>query len=143
MDVGQYVKPIVSDIFKACGCLLIIMALLLGINSSEIIRPVLLWQIIVLAVAFALFKVAYTNPYDLTGKRQLIVFSLCTLLADILLVLWLSMVSPSTDSSLILPYLVVILLVKGVVFAMMYVDGEKEARRINQKLSEYKNNAER
>ncbi|SHI77234.1 Protein of unknown function [Propionispora hippei DSM 15287] len=143
MDVGQYIKPIVSDIFKACGCLLIIMALFLGINSSEIIRPVLLWQIIVLSAAFALFKVAYTNPLDLTGKRQVIVFSLCTLLADILIVLWLFMISPNTDSSIILAYIVVIFIVKGVVFAMMYIDGEKEARQINEKLSEYKNNTEK
>lgn len=143
MQVSQYIKPIVSDIFKTCGCLMIAMALFLGINSPEIIRPVLLWQIIVLAAAFALFKAAFTNPYNLTGKRQLAVFFTCTILANILIVLWLAMTGNNTDSSLLISYIVVILLVKGAVFAMMCIDSENEAKRINEKLSEYKSNTDK
>jgi hypothetical protein len=33
----------------------------------------------------------------------------------------------------------VILIVKGAVFAMMYIDGQRQAKQLNEKLSEYKN----
>lgn len=139
MRLSQYVKPIIVDIFKACGCLLIAAAIYLELNAIEIVEPLFLWQIIIIASAYTLFKAAFLNQFDLGGKYQLISFMICSTLANMLVILWLYLVSPNADNSIIIAYIIVILLVKGTVFAMMYIDGEKQAKEINEKLTVYKN----
>ncbi|MBP2631024.1 MAG: hypothetical protein H6Q70_1652 [Firmicutes bacterium] len=56
-----------------------------------------------------------------------------------MVVLWLCLFSPNIDSDVVILYILVILIVKGAVFAMMYIDGQRQAKQLNEKLSEYKN----
>jgi undecaprenyl pyrophosphate phosphatase UppP len=139
MRLSQYLKHFLQDSLKACGCLMIVASIFFGINSIETIKTSLLWQIIIIASAYTLFKFAFVNNLDLGKKAQLIVFTICSTLADIMVVLWLCLFSPNIDSNIIIIYIIVILIVKGAVFAMMYIDGQKQAKQLNEKLSEYKN----
>jgi hypothetical protein len=139
MRLSQYLKHFMADTFKASGCLMTIAAIFLGLNSIETVKATLLWQIIVIASAYTLFKFAFVNNLDLGKKAQLIVFIICSTLANIMVVLWLYLISPNIDSNLIIMYIIVILIVKGAAFAMMYIDGQEQAKQLNEKLSEYKN----
>ena len=139
MRLSQYLKHFLKDTFTASGCLMMIAAIFSGLNSIETIKTSLLWQIIVIASAYTLFKFAFVNNLDLGKKAQLIVFIICSTLANIMVVLWLYLISPNIDSNLIIMYIIVILIVKGAVFAMMYIDGQEQAKQLNEKLSEYKN----
>lgn len=142
MKYSERLKYLLKDIFQASGCLLIIVAILLGINSTEIIHTSLLWKIIIIALAFTFYKIAFANNLDLGKRNQLIYFTICSLLADIIVILWLWLFAqpvPAVDNELMLIYVIIIIVVKGAVYAMMYIDGQKEARQLNEKLSEYKN----
>lgn len=138
MELSQYLKYFLKEIFKACGCLMILVSMFFGINSIETIKTSLLWQIIMIASAYTLLKFAFVNNLDLGKKTQLILFTICSTLADIIIVLWLCLFSPNIDSNLITIYIIIILIVKGAVFAMMYIDGQKQAKQLNEKLSDYK-----
>lgn len=139
MEVSQYLKKILTELFKACGCLMIVISIFLGINSIETIKSSLLWQIIIIASAYTFFKFAFVNNLDLGKKAQLFLFTIYSTLADMMVVLWLCLFSPNIDNNLIIIYIIVILIVKGAVLAMMYIDGQKQAKQLNEKLSEYKN----
>lgn len=142
MKYSECLKYLLKDIFQASGCLLIIAAILLGVNSTEIIQTSLLWKIIIIALAFTFYKFAFVNNLDLGKRNQLIYFTICSLLADIIVILWLWLFAqpvPAVDNELMLIYVIIIIVVKGAVYAMMYIDGQKEARQLNEKLSEYKN----
>jgi len=142
MKYSDCFKYLLKDIFQASGCLVIIAAILLGVNSTEIINTSLLWQIIIIALAFTLYKFAFANNLDLGKRNQLIYFTICSLFADIIVVLWLWLFAqpvPAVDNELMLIYVIIIIVVKTAVYAMMYIDGQKEARQLNEKLSEYKN----
>jgi hypothetical protein len=142
MKYSECFKILLKDIFQASGCLLVIAAVILGVNSTEIIHASLLWMIIIIALAFTLYKFAFANNLDLGKRNQLIYFTMCSLLADIVVILWLWLFTqpvPAVDNEIMLIYVIIIILVKGAVYAMMYIDGQKEARQLNEKLSEYKN----
>lgn len=142
MKYNECLKPLLKDIFQASGCLLIIAAILLGANSIEIINTSLLWQIIIIALAYTLYKFAFANNLDLGKRDQLISFTICSILADIIVVVWLWLFTqpvPAVDNELIIIYIIIIIVVKGAVYAMMYTDGQKEARQLNERLGEYKN----
>lgn len=139
MILSRFLKQFLKEFFTACGCLMIIASIFLGINFIETIKTSLLWQIIIVAAAFTLFKFSFANNLDLGKKNQLILFAILTTLADIMIVLWLCLFSPNIDSNLVIIYIIVILIVKGAVFAMMYLDGQRQAKQLNEKLSEYKN----
>lgn len=142
MKYKECLKHLLKDIFQASGCLLIIAAMLLGANSIEIIDTSLLWQIIIIALAYTLYKFAFANNLDLGKRDQLISFTICSILADIIVVLWLWLFAqpvPAVDNELMIAYIIIIIVVKGAVYAMMYTDGQKEARQLNEKLGEYKN----
>ena len=139
MNFCQYVKHFLSDVFAVCGCLMLVALIFWSINSIEIIQTSFLWQIITITLVYTLFKFAYVNNFDLGKKAQLISFTVCTTLADLMVVLWLYLFSPITDKNLFVIYVVIILIVKGAVYAMMYVDGQHQAKQLNEKLREYKN----
>ena len=139
MRLNQYLRHFMGDTLKASGCLMIIATIFWGLNSITTIKTSLLWQIIVIASAYTLFKFAFVNNLELGKKAQLILFTICSTLADIMVVIWLYLFSPNVDSNLIIMYIIVILIVKGGVFAMMYIDGQEQAKQLNEKLSEYKN----
>lgn len=74
------------------------------------------------------------------GKRaQRISFYICFVLADVIVIAWLWFFSSSQvmDREILVAFVLVILVVKGMVYAMMHIDGLKEAKRLNEKLSEY------
>lgn len=139
MRLNQFLKQFLKEFFTACGCLVIIASIFLGINSIDTIKISMLWQMIIIAAAFTLFKFSFANNLDLGKKNQLILFTILTTLADIMVVLWLCLFSPNIDSNIVILYIIVILMVKGAVFAMMYIDGQRQAKQLNEKLSEYKN----
>jgi L-asparagine transporter-like permease len=139
MNLSQYLKQFLKEFFTACGCLMIVASIFLWINSIETIKTTLLWQIIIIASAFTFFKFSFANNLELGKKNQLILFMIFTTLADIMVVLWLCLFSPNIDSNLVILYIIVILIVKGAVFAMMHIDGQRQAKQLNEKLSEYKN----
>lgn len=138
MEVSQFMKHFLHDLFKACGCLMILISILLAINSVEAVEVSLLWKIILLSSAYTLFKFAYVNNLEFGKKAQLTVFTICSTLADIMLILCLCLFNPNIDNNMILMYIIVILIIKGVVFGMMYIDDQKQAKQINAKLNEYK-----
>ncbi|MEG6586775.1 hypothetical protein [Dendrosporobacter sp. 1207_IL3150] len=139
MQFSNYLKYFLTDIFQASGLLIIITLIFLGINSIETIEASLLWQIIILACIYTLYKFAFANKLDLGKKAHLISFTICSALATTLVIVWLSLLNPTIEKNLIIIYIVVNLFVKVSVYAMMYIDGQNQARQLNEKLSYYKN----
>jgi len=69
----------------------------------------------------------------------MISFYICFIMADIMIILWLWFFSTSkiVDTNLMICYVIVILVVKRLVYAMIYSDGYKQAKQLNEKLNEY------
>lgn len=141
MKNGKYLECLFKEFLTACGCLMIINMVLLSISSIKTIDYSLFWQIILGALAYTLFKFALANKYELEEKTQIISFYICFLLYDIPIILWLWFFSPSkiVNIDLIIIYIVIALIVKGVVCVMMHINGHTQARQLNEKLKEYKN----
>ena len=140
MKISKYVGYFLKDFFAACGCLMAVTSLFLTIYSTEIINSSILLQLILLGLSYTFFKFALFNKYELGKKAHMISFAICFMLADMPIVIWLWLFSPSkiVDINVLLAYIIIILIVKGMVFAMMYIDGNKQAKQINEKLSENK-----
>ena len=139
MKISKYLGYILKDFFTAFGGLIIIVLMYLTIYSVETISASLLFQMILFAAAFTLFRYALINKFELTKKAQMISFFVCSTLADIIIMIWLFFFSPGRihDLSLILIYFIVIICVKGGVYAMMYIDGKAQEKQLNEKLREY------
>jgi len=99
---------------------------------------------ILLAAAFTLFRYSLINKFELTKKAQMISFFISSSLADVMILIWLFFFSPGkiNDLSLILIYFIVIICVKGGVYAMMYIDGKAQEKQLNEKLREYNNSSD-
>ena len=140
MMIKKYLMYILKDFIVAFGCLMILALILLTFNSIDTIKTSLLWQIVLAASTYIFFKNALINKHELGKKAQMITFCTCFVLADVMVVLWIWFFStaPNVDSSLLLAYFIIIVLVKGLVYAMMYSDGQREAKQLNEKLSEFK-----
>ncbi|MEK5033384.1 hypothetical protein MKY96_18160 [Paenibacillus sp. FSL R7-0302] len=136
----KYVSLFVKDLLVACGGLMVLAAVVLALNSTEMIRGSLLVQLFLGASAFTCFRYALVNTYEVDPKVQTISFYLCFILADVLVILWLWQFAdgPLMDKGVLVPFVIVILVVKSMVYAMMHIDGKREARQLNQKLNEYK-----
>jgi len=139
MKKSEYFKNLVGDFFKAYGCLMVVSSIFLWANSLEIINTSLLWQFVIIAAAYTFFKMAFVNSLDLGEKNQLTVYTISSTLGDLMVILWLGLFSPNVDNNLITLYIIMIVLVKGAVFAMMYIDGRRQAKELNEKLNQYKN----
>jgi hypothetical protein len=139
MKVSSYISRIAKDFLIACGCLSILSALVLTLSSAETMNPSLLWQIILAASAFTSFKYALIDTPELGKRAQRFSFYICFVLADVFVIAWLWFFSSSQvmDRGILVAFILVILVVKGMVYAMMHIDGLKEAKRLNEKLSEY------
>lgn len=142
MKDSKFLSYILKDFFTACGVVMVMALIFLSIYSTEIVSISVFWQIILLASAAALFKNAYANKYELTSKWQLINFTICSSMADILLVLWLSLFSPGkiNDNNLLVIYITIVIIVKAAVYAMMYINSQNQAKELNDKLKQYKTN---
>jgi Co/Zn/Cd efflux system component len=144
MNVRKYLVCFFKDFFLACGCLLAVVTLFLGISSVKTIDTSSLWQIIIIASAYTFFKTALLNKYELEKKMQVLNFTICHLLAEILIIAWLWFFSPNkmVDANLMIAYSIIVILVNGSVYIMMYMNGQQQARQINEKLSQYNNTNE-
>jgi len=141
MIINQYFKKFLKNLFVACGCLITIVTIFSGIYSTEIIKSSLLWQIILVALAYAFLKLAFVNKDELGEKVQMIFFFVSLSLSEIMVILWLWFFSPGKimNSNLMIVYILAIIIVKSLVYRMMNINGEKHAKLINEKLIEYKN----
>lgn len=140
MKISKYLGCFLKDFFTACGYLMAITAMFLKIYSVETINSSLLWQVILVGLSYTFFKFAFANKYELGKKAHMISFAICFMLADMPILIWLWLFSPSKimDINVLMCYLIIILIVKGMVFAMMYIDGNKQAKQVNEKLNQYK-----
>jgi hypothetical protein len=140
MKISKYLGYILKDFLVAYGCLIIVVAIFVAIYSTETINSSLLGQIILIASAYTFFKFALVNKYELGKKAQMINFFICFVLADVMIILWLWFFNSSKiiDKSLLIIFALVILVVKGAVYAMIYIDGQIQAKQLNEKLSVYK-----
>ncbi|MBL4930702.1 DUF3021 family protein [Clostridium paridis] len=143
MEIREYLKSMVKDFITACGFLMVLMAIYLGLYSITEINVSFLFQIIIIALSFTFYKFAFINKFELKEKANIINFSICTTLADIMIIVWLWLFSPRNiiDNENIVVYIIIIFVVKAVVFAMMYINGREEAKELNEKLNEYKKSA--
>ncbi|WP_178021765.1 hypothetical protein [uncultured Paenibacillus sp.] len=143
MKISKYLSYFIKDWFMASGGLTVITAIYLSLSSTERISASWLWQIMIAASAFTFYKYALVNKYEpeLSKKAQMISFALCYALAAVMLLMWLWLASPNPmmDTEQLLMLIAVILVIKGLVYAMMFIDGHKQANQLNQKLSEYRN----
>lgn len=141
MKISKYLMCFLKDLFATCGFLMIIATIFLEIYSVKISNTSLLWQILLIASAYTFFKFALVNKYELEKNAQLISFCVCFILADVMVILWLVFFSPGklVNTDLIIIYIAAVLVVKGGVYAMLYSDSHKQAKRLNEKLNEYKN----
>lgn len=141
MKISQYLGYILKDFFTAFGGLMVMVAIYLGVYSVGTISASLLCQIILAALAVTFLKYTFANKYELKQKAQLISFSVCFVLADVMILMWLFLFSPGklVDKNMVLIYFLVILIVKGAVYAMMYVDSKTQAEQLNRKIKEYNN----
>jgi hypothetical protein len=144
MKISKYLGYILKDFFTAFGGLMMLILMYLSIYSIETTRISLLYQMILAAAAFTLFRYALINKFELTKKTQMISFFICSTLADIMILIWLFFFSPGKilDLGLVLIYFSVIICVKGGVYAMMYIDGKAQEKQLNEKLSEYNNSGD-
>ncbi|MBK1810021.1 DUF3021 domain-containing protein [Clostridium sp. YIM B02505] len=143
MKISEYLKIMLKDFFKAFGFLMIIVTIYLSSNSITILGTSLLWQIILLSSGYVFFKFAFVNKYDLDKKTQNINLFICSTLADVVILVWLWLFSPNraVDSSTMILYAIIIFSVKVLVFSMMHIDGQAQAKQLNEKLNEYKKGA--
>lgn len=140
MEINKYLKCLVKDFITACGFLMIVVLAVLTTYSIDIIKVSLLWQIVLVASAFTFLKLAFVNKFELRRNAQMIQLTICSTVADIMIILWLFLFSPGkiNDKNLIMMYIIIIFIVKGAVYAMTYIDGKKQAEQINEKLNQYK-----
>lgn len=137
MKISKYVGDLLRDFFMNYGFLVVVSLIVGGIHSKDMFEISLLCQVMLGASAFTLFKFAFTSKYDLSKKAQTINFCICSVIGNLLVVLWLWIFS--TDNlSLLAMYIVVIIVVKAFVFTMMYINGNAEAKLVNDRLNQYK-----
>ncbi|WP_410511941.1 hypothetical protein PaeBR_18090 [Paenibacillus sp. BR2-3] len=140
MKISKYLLCILKDFLIACGGLMIIVAMYLSLYSPETMNASLLWQIALLASAFTFYKYALVNTLELGKKAEMISFFSCAALANIMIIIWLWFFSTNTriDKDIFVPLILVVFIVEVLVHGMMYMDGQKEAKQLNEKLNDYK-----
>lgn len=141
MKFISYFKNSLKDFFISSGFLMVIITMISGIYSEETIRTSLLFQIMLFSLAYVFLKLAFMNKNEMSKKVQLIIFNVCLTLSELMILLWLLFFSPgkAMNIELILIYIFALVIVKVLVYTMMSINGEKEAKLINEKLIKYKN----
>jgi hypothetical protein len=116
-----------KDFFISCLCLSIIVAILIGSSFIKSFNSSFIWQIVLIGGAYSFFKIAFINKYALEKKAQATNFVIFSTLADFMIILWLFLYSPSkvVNSTFIILCIIVILIVKGAYYAMVYSDNKK------------------
>ncbi|WNS46292.1 hypothetical protein [Paenibacillus sp. MMS20-IR301] len=144
IKTGKYLSFFVKDLLTACGFLMVLAAAVLALNAKETVNGSLLLQLFLGASAFTCFRYALVNTHEVEKRVQTISFYVFFILADVFVILWLWFFAdgPLMDKGVLVPFVIVILVVKSMVYAMMHMDGKREAKVLNQKLEEYKKSGE-
>lgn len=145
IKTSKYLSFFVKDLLVACGFLTVLAAVVLALSSTETISGSLLVQLFLGASAFTCFRYALVNSHEVEKKAQTISFYIFYILADLFVILWLWLFAdgPLMDKGVLVPFVIVILVVKAMVYTMMHIDGKREARQLNQKLVEYKKDGDK
>lgn len=139
IKTGKYLSFFVKDLLVACGFLTVLAAIVLALNSTETVHGSLFVQLFLGASAFTCFRYALVNTHEVEKRVQTISFYIFFILADVFVILWLWLFAdgPLMDKGVLVPFVIVILVVKTMVYTMMHIDGKREAKQLNQKLDEY------
>jgi len=142
MNLEQSFRCLLRDFIKIYGCLMIIISGFLALISANVITLSIIWQITIVTAAFTLYKFAFVNKLDLGKKAHLISFFICATLGDLLIIFWLFVFTPGRINrpSLMITYIIILILVKVMVYWMLYQNGKLQARQFNEKLTEIKKN---
>jgi uncharacterized membrane protein HdeD (DUF308 family) len=143
MKISKYLGYFMRDFFVACGVLMIATTIFLTLYSTKTINSSLLIEIMLVAAGYTFFKFSLFNNYELERKAQMISFFVCFILADLMIIILLCFFSPSQSNDMfhIISYIATFIIVKGLVYTMMYIDSRTNAKQLNEKLTEYKNEA--
>jgi Ca2+/Na+ antiporter len=135
-----YLKNSLKDFFISSGFLMILITTISAIYSKETIETSQLFQIMLFSLAYVFFKLAFINKNDINKKVRLITFNVFLNLSELMILLWLLFFSPGKvmNINLLLAYIFALVIVKFLVYTMMSINGEKEAKLINEKLIKYK-----
>lgn len=141
MSIIKYIKSILKNYFQATGCLMTFYLIFSWMYRVESIEISILGQILFIALAYAFLKLAFVSEDELGKRGQLIYFNVNLSIAEVILLSWLLFFSPGKimDINLLILYIVVIAAAKILVYKMMRINGEKNAKLINQKLIENRN----
>lgn len=114
-------------------------ATFLTVFSIEVVNSSLLWQVFLVALVTALAGFIYCSRRELSKKafltRQALHFLaiITILLIAAYLFGWISF----ADTRLVVVFLVFVVLVYALVSVFIYTAGQKQIKRLNEKLSEY------
>ncbi|OVE65816.1 DUF3021 domain-containing protein [Clostridium diolis] len=135
-----YLKNSLKDFFISSGFLMILITTISAIYSKETIETSQLFQIMLFSLAYVFFKLAFINKNDINKKVRLITFNVFLTLSELMILLWLLFFSPGKvmNINLLLAYIFALVIVKFLVYTMMSINGEREAKLINEKLIQYK-----
>lgn len=139
MNLSRYIKDVTKDIFTTCGLLTGAIVLFSSLYSRDMIEISFLLQAVLLSCAYTFYKFALINKYDFKKKAQLINFSVLSFLAYSMVIIWLFLFTTNSniDRRLMILYVLVIGIVKVLVYVMMNINGNIQAKQLNEKLSKY------
>lgn len=142
MKFERYIGSLIKDFIMIYGFLMVIISGFLALISANVITLSIIWQIIIVTAAFTLYKFAFVNKLDLGKKAHLISFFICATLGDLLIIFWLFVFTPGRIDrpSLMISYIIILIVVKVMVYSMLYQNGKMQARQFNEKLTEIKKN---
>ena len=138
MKISKYLTYFLRDFLVICICFMVITAILSSSLSIGTVNISLMFQSILIALAFTFYKFALVNHYGLEEKTQRYSFYICFVLASMMIILWLVFFVPSVDKSLLITSAFIIVITKGLVYVMMHIDSQAQAKQLNEKLGQAK-----
>jgi len=139
MKLSTYLKHFQKDFFTACGYLMVVALIFLSLYSQAIFDTTLLWQIMLAALTFTFFKFAFVNQYGLDDQAQMMSYFISALLGDITLSLLLTFFTPGGGHTwgAFMGLVLVFVVMKMMVYPMMYKNAKEQAKALNEKLLHY------
>lgn len=140
MTIKAYVLHMQKDFFTACGYLTGAATVFLTLNPPAILTMTLLWQILLTALTFTFYKFAFVNQYELDDRAQMFSYFICSLLADISIAVLLNYFTPGGEHNLsgFMTLILAFIVIKAMVYPLMYLNAKEQAREFNKKLILYK-----
>ncbi len=139
MKLSIYLKHIQKDFFTACGYLTVIALIFLALYSQTTFDTTLMWQIVLVALTYTFFKFAFVNQYGLDDQAQMMSYFICALLGDITLSILLTFFTPGGGHTwgAFMGLVLVFVVMKLMVYPMMYKNAKEQAKILNEKLLHY------